>query len=545
MSPSQSDKTDKSSHMRSKTPNGSNSSNGRPGKSKTAASASSAVSCSAVAAGEHSLASVETLDRDNEMKRGLNSRHIQFIALGGTIGTGLFLGSGKSIALTGPSIALVYLTIGIFMFILLRAIGEMMYYDPSQHSFINFIGKYLGTTWGRFCGWTYWFVVMFVAMTEATAIGTYCISFFKTFDIDVTDCKFFIEIGFLVLFACVNLIAVKLFGEAEFWFGMIKISLIVGMILTAIVMLVIQFSYPAHYVEAADEYIEAGKVSLSNIFDGFSLAPNGFMALLLSFPMAFFAYTSIEFVGVAASEAEEPRKNIPKAINQIVYRVLIFYVGSLIAITAIVPWRNFKEKAGGGFQSPFIMVFEYAGIKWAAMLVFFVVVTAAASAINSLLYSAGRQLYQQAELARNPALKYFAKVSDRKVPARAIIASACVISISPICSLMPQMKTAFILFSSAASTVILFVYSFTILAHMKYRKSADFASDGFKMPAYKILDPICLAFFIFMYITLLIGEETRIVALVGLTWFGVFSTVCYFIYERKQKVNPDPTSIGK
>lgn len=110
---------------------------------------------------------------------------------------------------------------------------------------------------------------------------------------------------------------------------------------------------------------------------------------------------------------------------------------------------------------------------------------------------------------------------------------------------MPQMKTAFILFSSAASTVILFVYSFTILAHMKYRKSADFAPDGFKMPAYKILDPICLAFFIFMYITLLIGEETRIVALVGLTWFGVFSTVCYFIYERKQKVNPDPTSIGK
>jgi len=340
---------------------------------------------------------VESLDKGNEMARGLNNRHVQFIAIGGTIGTGLFLGSGKSIALTGPSIIFVYIGVGLIMFLLMRAIGEMMYRDPSQHTFINFITRYLGRGWGKFAGWTYWIVLILTGMTEITAVSTYFVTFFGMFDINLKAWKWLIELCFLVALTCVNLIAVKVFGEAEFWFSMIKITLIVGLIATAVVMLVIGFHYPATHIEGVDGTIAGATVSLRNLVNGFQIAPNGWMSFFMSFQMVFFAYLLIEFVGVTVSETQNPRKVLPKAVNEIIMRILIFYVGALVAIMCIVPWRNFHQNADGSFGSPFIMVFKYAGLDWAAALVFFVVITAAASSLNSLLYSAGRHLYQLAQ----------------------------------------------------------------------------------------------------------------------------------------------------
>ena len=159
------------------------------------------------------LKSVESLDQTNEMERGLSNRHVQFIAIGGTIGTGLFLGSGKSISLTGPSIIFVYILVGVIMFFLMRAIGEMMYRDPSQHTFINFITRYLGNGWGHFAGWTYWAALVLLGMTEITAVSTYFITFFDTFGIDLTHWKWLIELCFLVSLVSINLIAVKVFAR--------------------------------------------------------------------------------------------------------------------------------------------------------------------------------------------------------------------------------------------------------------------------------------------------------------------------------------------
>ena len=228
------------------------------------------------------------------MERGLKNRHVQFIAIGGTIGTGLFLGSGKSIALTGPSIILVYIGVGLIMFLLMRAIGEMMYSDPSQHTFINFITRYLGRAWGKFAGWTYWIVLILTGMTEITAVSTYFVTFFGTFGIDLKSWKWLIELCFLVALTGINLIAVKVFGEAEFWFSMIKITLIVGLIVTAVVMLFLGFSYPATHIEGVDGTVSGATVSLTNITDGFQLAPNGWMNFFMSFQMVFFAYQLID-----------------------------------------------------------------------------------------------------------------------------------------------------------------------------------------------------------------------------------------------------------
>ena len=317
------------------------------------------------------LKSVESLDQTNEMERGLSNRHVQFIAIGGTIGTGLFLGSGKSISLTGPSIIFVYILVGVIMFFLMRAIGEMMYRDPSQHTFINFITRYLGNGWGHFAGWTYWAALVLLGMTEITAVSTYFITFFDTFGIDLTHWKWLIELCFLVSLVSINLIAVKVFGEVEFWFSMIKITLICAMIATAVVMIVIGYHYPAVQIHGVDHVSPAGHAGFDNLFANFSFAPNGWMAFLMSFQMVFFAYEMIEFVGVTVSETKNPRKVLPKAINEIIVRVLIFYVGALVAIMCIVPWTSFKPNEDGSFASPFIMVFQYAGLNWASALVFF------------------------------------------------------------------------------------------------------------------------------------------------------------------------------
>ncbi|MCI1935904.1 MAG: amino acid permease [Bifidobacteriaceae bacterium] len=481
------------------------------------------------------LETVEKLDANNEMERGLKNRHVQFIAIGGTIGTGLFLGSGKSIALTGPAIVLVYIAVGIMMFILMRAIGELMYQDPSQHTFITFIGKYIGHGWGHFAGWSYWIVLVLIGMTEITAVSTYFVTFFNSFGIDLSAWKWLIELCFLGVLVLINLIAVKAFGETEFWFSMIKITLIVCMIITGVVMVVLNYHYPAVHLQGSAT-VPAGSASLSNLFKDFSLAPNGWLSFFMSFQMVFFAYETIEFVGVTVSETRNPRKVLPKAINQIIYRILIFYVGALLAIMAIVPWTSFKPNADGTFASPFIMVFRYAGLDWASELVFFVVITAAASALNSQLYSAGRHLYQLSQESSSRVLRPLAKVSKSSVPANAIIVSALLILLSPVINAIPKVSSLFVLFSSASSAIIIFIYILTMVAHYRYRKSSDFIADGFVLKGYKVWDVVTIVFFVFVYVTLFLSSDTRWPGVVGLIWLVIFGFVSQRIERNKQRV---------
>ncbi|MFU0531932.1 amino acid permease [Gardnerella vaginalis] len=468
----------------------------------------------------------------NKMERSLTKRHVQFIAIGGTIGTGLFLGSGKSISLTGPSIMLVYIIVGLIMFLLMRGIGELMYKDPNQHTFISFITKYLGKGWGDFAGWSYWIVLVLIGMSEITAVSTYCVTFFQTFGIDVSSWKWLIEIAFLAALVCINLVAVKLFGETEFWFSMIKITLIVALIATAAVMVIIGYHYPATQISGVAN--PAGHAGFDNIFNNFSLMPNGWLAFLMSFQMVFYAYQLIEFVGVTVSETKNPRQVLPKAINEIIMRILIFYVGALASIMLIVPWQQFKATDSKGvYMSPFIMVFQYAGLHWASALVFFVVITAASSALNSLLYSAGRHMYQIALESNSPVLSHLRKVSRTKVPARAIIFSAALILFSPIINSIPGVDGAFIVFASASSAVIIMIYILIMVTHRKYRASADFMPDGFVMPHYKLLNSLTIAFFVFVYITLFISEDTRGSAIGGIIWLLLFGGYCA-LHQRWQ-----------
>ena len=445
-------------------------------------------------------------ETENGMVRGLQNRHVQLIAIAGTIGTGLFLGAGRSLSLTGPSIILVYMLTGAFMYLMMRAIGEMLYMDPDQHTFINFITKYIGKGWGYFSGWSYWVSLVFLGMAEITAASTYVFLWFQNWP------AWQIQIIFLALLSCVNLIAVKVFGEVEFWFGMIKIVTILALIATGIFMVTTNFETPA------------GHASLNNITNGFQMFPNGWVKFVMAFQMVFFAYQAIEFVGITTSETANPRQVLPKAIKEIPIRIVIFYVGALLAIMAIFPWQQLPVN-----KSPFVTVFQMVGIKWAAGLINFVVLTAAASSLNSTLYSTGRHLYQIAKETPNSKVMNRLKLNSLSrmgIPSRAIIFSAIVVAVSAFINVLPGVSDAFALITASSSGVYIAIYILTMLAHLKYRKSKEFMPDGFVMPAYKVLNPLTIVFFLFVFVCLFLQESTYIGAIGATIWiilFGIYS----------------------
>ena len=443
---------------------------------------------------------------ENGMVRGLQNRHVQLIAIAGTIGTGLFLGAGRSLSLTGPSIIFVYLLTGVFMYFMMRAIGEMLYMDPNQHTFINFITKYLGKGWGFFSGWSYWVSLVFLGMAEITAVATYVQYWFPHWP------AWEIQLVFLLILSSVNLIAVKIFGEVEFWFGMIKIITILALIATGIFMVATDFKTPA------------GHASLANITQGFQMFPKGWVSLVMTFQMVFFAYQAIEFVGVQPSDNENPRKVLPNAIKEIPVRIVIFYVGALIAIMAIFPWQQLPVN-----ESPFVTVFQMVGIKWAAAFINLVVLTAAASSLNSTLYSTGRHLFQLAKETPNSKVMKTLKLdtlSRTGIPARAIIASAVVVCISAFINILPGVSDAFSLITASSSGVYIAIYVLIMIAHWRYRQSKEFLPDGFLMPAYKILNPLTIAFFLFVFVCLFLQQSTYIGAIGATIWvilFGIYS----------------------
>lgn len=445
-------------------------------------------------------------ETENGMVRGLQNRHVQLIAIAGTIGTGLFLGAGRSLSLTGPSIILVYMLTGAFMYLMMRAIGEMLYMDPDQHTFINFITKYIGKGWGYFSGWSYWVSLVFLGMAEITAVSNYVQLWFPNWP------AWQIQIIFLALLSCVNLIAVKVFGEVEFWFGMIKIVTILALIVTGIFMVTTNFETPA------------GHASLTNITSGFQMFPNGWVKFVMAFQMVFFAYQAIEFVGITTSETANPRQVLPKAIKEIPIRIVIFYVGALLAIMAIFPWQQLPVN-----KSPFVTVFQMVGIKWAAGLINFVVLTAAASSLNSTLYSTGRHLYQIAKETPNSKVMNRLKLNSLSrmgIPSRAIIFSAIVVAVSAFINVLPGVSDAFALITASSSGVYIAIYILTMLAHLKYRKSKEFMPDGFVMPAYKVLNPLTIVFFLFVFVCLFLQESTYIGAIGATIWiilFGIYS----------------------
>ena len=397
-------------------------------------------------------------NNSSQLQRGLKNRHIQLIAMGGAIGTGLFLGSAQVIQSAGPSIILGYAIGGLIAFLIMRQLGEMIVHEPVAGSFSHFAYRYWGNFPGFLAGWNYWILYILVAMTELTAVAKY-INYWWPFIPAWASVLFF-----FVVITLINLGNVKFYGESEFWLAIIKVAAVISMIVFGLYLLL-----------TADANSTA---SFSNLWTHGGFFPNGFEGLFYMLAFLMFAFGGIELIGMAAAEAKDPEKTIPKAINQVVFRILIFYVGSLTILLSLVPWNQLD--LGGLDKSPFVMIFSQMGIQWAAHLLNFIILTAALSVYNSGMYANSRMLFGLAEQGNAP--KVFLKVNKQGVPIPAVLFSALLIFGCVLLNyFVPEDALGHLMYVVVGALVL--NWAMISLTHLKFRQAMKASSTQTKFPS--------------------------------------------------------------
>lgn len=391
---------------------------------------------------------------ENQLRRSLSNRHIQLIAIGGAIGTGLFMGSGKTISLAGPSIIFVYMIIGFMLFFVMRAMGELLLSNLNYKSFSDFSADLIGPWAGFFVGWTYWFCWVITGIADIVAITAYVSYWAPNFPEWVTS--FICVLTLLTL----NLVSVKLFGEMEFWFSMIKIVAIVSLIVIGGTLIGMSFTSPSGHTAA-----------LENIWNDGGMFPKGLSGFFAGFQIAIFAFVGIELVGTAAAETRDPEKSLPKAINAIPFRIITFYVLSLIVIMAVTPWRTILAD-----KSPFVEMFVLISLPAAASIVNFVVLTAAASSANSGVFSTSRMLFGLSKEGDAP--KQFSQLSRKAVPATGLIFTCLCLSCGIILIyFIPDVMHVFTLVTTVSAILFMFIWSMIICSYLAFRKTSAPASS--------------------------------------------------------------------
>ena len=450
---------------------------------------------------------------NHDLKRNLSSRHIQLIAISGAIGTGLFMGSGKTISLAGPSIIFVYMIIGFILFFVMRAMGEILLSNLNYKSFSDFANDLLGPWAGFFTGWTYWFCWVITGIADVVAIAGYAQHWFP-------DLQAWIPMLLTVIvLLTLNLLTVKMFGETEFWFSMIKIVAILALIAIGLVLV-----FTAYHSEQTNT-----TAAFSNLWQYGGFFPHGTMGFFAGFQIAIFAFVGIELVGTTAAETLDPNKNLPRAINSVPARIIFFYVFALIIIMSVTPWQFISPN-----KSPFVELFTLIGLPAAASIINFVVLTSAASSANSGIYSTSRMLFGLAK--KQDAPEPFGKLSRRSVPANGLLFSCtCLFGGVVLIYLVPNVMEAFTIVTTISAILFMFIWSMILISYIAYRrkKTKLHQESQFKMPGGVFMCFVCLAFFAFVIVLLTFETDTCQALIATPIWFIILG-ISYYIRSLKR-----------
>ncbi|AIQ66994.1 amino acid permease [Paenibacillus graminis] len=441
-----------------------------------------------------------------QLNRGLKTRHIELIALGGTIGVGLFMGSASTIKWAGPSVLLAYLLAGIIMFFVMRIMGEMLVLEPVTGSFATFAHKYIHPLAGFMTAWSYWFLWVTVGMAEVTAIGIYVGYWFPGIP------QWLPALAGVGIIAAANLAAVKFYGEFEFWFAMIKVVAIAVMLVLGTGMIFFGLGNGGQ------------PIGLSNLYSHGGFFAGGLKGFLFALCIVTAAYQGIELVGITAGEAENPKYTLQKAIKNIIWRILIFYVGAIFVIVTIYPWDEVGE-----IGSPFVLTFAKVGIVAAAGIINFVVLTAAMSGCNSGIYSAGRMLYTLAKNGQAP--KFFGKVSKSGVPRNSIITTISLLLLGVLFNyLMPDSKLFLYIYSAS---ILPGMVPWFALAVSQFRFRANWKSEmgahPFKSLFFPFSNYITVIFLSLVLVGMWFNPDTRTSLIVGAV-FILTVIAGYFVF---------------
>lgn len=443
----------------------------------------------------------------NELKQGLSNRHIQLIALGGAVGTGLFLGISQTIKLAGPSVLLGYAIAGIIAFLIMRHLGEMVVEEPVSGSFSYFANKYWGPMAGFMSGWNYWVLYVLVSMAELSAIGTFVQFWLPELPTWITALFFFIAIN------AINLINVRFFGESEFLFSCIKIIAILSMIFFGLYLLISGDAGP--------------QASVANLWQFGGFFPNGIQGFIMSLAIIMFAFGGLELIGITAAETKNPSKTIPKAVNQIVYRILIFYIGAIGVLLCLFPWNQLAQ---GG--SPFVLIFQSLNSHGVANVLNFVVLVAAISVYNSCIYCNSRMLHGLAMQGNAP--RVLQRVNRRGIPVYAAGVSASITALCVLINyLMPGKAFQFLMMLVVAALVVNWLMiSWT---HLKFRKAMQ--QQHHQTTFQSIMSPwsnyLTIAFIFGILIIMSITPDMRLAVMLVPIWLIVLAVVYQLKYRKK------------
>ncbi|WP_343315561.1 amino acid permease [Brucella sp. BE17] len=463
------------------------------------------------------IASKPSVDSSREeephLARNLSNRHLQLIAIGGAIGTGLFMGSGKTISLAGPSILMVYAIIGFMLFFVMRALGEILLSNLEYRSFADFAGDYLGPWAQFFTGWTYWLCWIVTGVADVVAVSGYVSFWFPELALWIP------ALGLIFTLLALNLPTVRNFGEIEFWFALIKIVAIIALILAGAYMLTTGFTLP-----------NGTRASVTHLWDHGGFFPTGFFGFVAGFQIAVFAFVGIELVGTAAAETENPTRNLPKAINSIPIRIVLFYVGALFVIITVIPWNQVDPGS-----SPFVAMFSLAGLGIAAHVINFVVLTSATSSANSGIYSTSRMIYGLATSRLAP--KALGKLNGRKVPVNALFFS-CIFLLSGVVLLYAEQSiiAAFTIVTTISALLFIFVWSIILASYVQYRRKRPdlHEKSTFKMPGGRAAVAMVFAFFAFILWALAQEPDTAVALKITPFWFLLLGVI-YLAIRAKRK----------
>ncbi|QCR35043.1 amino acid permease [Nissabacter sp. SGAir0207] len=447
------------------------------------------------------------------LHRGLSERHIQLISIGGAIGTGLFMGAGKTIAVSGTSILITYVVIGFFMFVVMRAMGELLLTRLDYRSFADFVSDYLGPKASFFLGWSYWLSWVVTCIADVVVCGGYM----QYWQPDLSPwIPALLTLGLLCLF---NLLSVKMFGEAEFWFAIIKVIAIVALILTGCWMIASGWTSP-----------DGVRASLGNLTDPAVFMPHGVMGFFAGFQIAIFSYTGVELLGTMTAETRNPEKLLPKAINAIPLRIIIFYVMSILVIIAVTSWQHISPDT-----SPFVTLFDKAGLPAAAAIINFVALTSAMSSANSGVYSCTRMLYG---LSMEKHAHWQFRILSRAtaIPVRSLMFSCfCMLSGTLLLFLVPNVMTLFTIVSTLSAILVIYSWGMILVAYLVYRKRRPdlHAQAIFKMPAGIALSWLSLLFFLFSIVIMVFDHDTLLALCAMPFWFALLAIVWRLKVKRE------------
>lgn len=452
-------------------------------------------------------------EQQPQLKRSMTPAQMEMIAIGGTIGSGLFMGATSTIKWAGPSVLLAYAFVGVVLYGVMRALGEMIYISPGTGSFADYGAKYIHPLTGYLVKWSNVFQFIIVGISDIIAMTQYLNYWWPNLP------DWLSGIVMIIFLTLANLASAKAYGRLEFWFAMIKVVTIIVMIIVGLLVIVVGLGNHWH------------PVGISNLWSHGGFFPNGLKGFIFSMAVIAGSYQGIELLGITAGESASPRHAIVKSVKSVLWRILIFYIGAIFVIVSIYPWNQLKAVG-----SPFVETFTKVGITGAAGIINFVVLTAALSGANSGIYSASRMLFKLAIDKEVPA--FFGKLSKRVVPNVAIVTISFWIFLGFIVN--------FILTSvnSASKDLFVIVYSSSVLpgmvpwfvilmSELNFRKvhPERLRDHPFKMPLYPAYNYFSLIMLALIVLFMFINPDTRVSVSVGVIFLVIMS--CIYFYRAK------------